>query len=134
MSLKLYSAVHFDKGMPQDKNGNISNEYDWVNSTVNGIGEQTVSLFCQAKPGRKVEDFYEYFSQNEIIWYKFILSRSAKILKILRVHTYDIEDVVLKFELKPFPAYEYKFQAHVADVDQTDNNLYKTNTAFSISY
>lgn len=139
MSFKLYHAIYFDSrglasSMPRDKNGISSDVYDWVNSTVNGIGEQSVSLFCQARPGRKIEDFYEYFSHNEIVWYKFILSRDTKILKILKVHTYDLEEAIFKIAKEPFPAYEYKFRANVTDVDKTDDGKYETHNSFYIKY
>ena len=139
MSLKLYSAIYFDSkglssGLPVDNDGVSSDLFDWTESIVNGIGRQSVSLFCQARPRRKIQDFYNYFSQNEVIWYKFLLSRSTRILKILRVHTYDLEDSIFKATMDPFPAYEYTFSAEVTDVDITDDELYETYQDFHIKY
>ena len=146
MSLKLYNAIYFDsRGMdtssqdapsylPIDRYGNQSDIYDWINSTVNGIGNQSVSLFCQARTRRKIEDFYEYFSRNEIVWYKFILSRDTRILKILRVYTYDLEGAVFTITDEPFPSFEYKFKAFVSDVERTDDDRYETDNSFYINY
>lgn len=141
MNLKLLSAIYFDShglsasaSMPVDNNGNYSTIYDWVDAKVTGTGEQSVSLMCQASPGRKIEDFFEYFSSNEIVWYKFILSREAKILKIFRVLTYDIEDAIANISLEPFLTYEYKFKAFVSDVSITDDLKYEAYTEFAINY
>jgi len=144
--LKLYSAIYFDSRglstspassppyMPVDNNGNYSTIYDWVDAKVTGTGEQSVSLICQANPGRKVEDFFEYFSSNEVVWYKIILSREARILKIFRVLTYDLENAISNISLDPFPTYEYKFKASVSDVSITDDQRYEAYSDFSINY
>ena len=139
MAKKLYSAIYFDSqgktdNLPVDKYGNKTIAFDWVDSKINGIGKQETSLYCRAMPRRKIEDFYEYFSRNEIIWYKFILSRASNILKILRVHSFDLNKGIFDVNYEPFPVYEYKLASFVTDVDKTDDDAYETYSDFYIQY
>jgi len=127
---KLYSAIYFDYA----KYPPLTAPHDWVNSTVNGIGLNTTSLFCRATPYRKIEDLRDYFFKNEIIWYRFFLSKDSHVIKILKVHVYELYDSLISDFSNIFPTYEYQFRSLVSDVNTTDDGYYKTYINFWSKY
>ena len=136
MSFKFDTAIYFNNNEFPTSSGSvkISNNRDWVNSIVDGIGKRETILVCRAMPYRKIEDFHDYFSRNEIIWYKFFISLSKKIIKILRIKSFGMSSSeISSFEI-PFPKYLYTLRSKVTDVQITDDENYKTYTDFYIKY
>jgi len=136
MSFKFNTAIYFNNNEFPSSSGIIrtSNERDWVNSDVDGIGKITTALYCRAMPYRKIEDFHDYFNQNEITWYKLYISFSRKIIKILKIKSYGMKDSSISSFDNPFPLYIYNLSSNVTDVQQTDDKVYETYADFYIKY
>ncbi len=136
MSFKFNKAIYFNNNEFPISSGiaKTSNERDWVNSNVEGIGITTTSLHCRAMPYRKIQDFHDYFSRNEIIWYQLFISLSGRIIKILKIKSYQMAGSEISSFDNAFPLYIYNLSSEVTDVQQTDDKVYETYADFYIKY
>lgn len=136
MSFALLNGIHFDKNIYPYSTGTQINttEYDWVDSSVSKLGRQSTDLFCKAITDRKLEDFYEFFSNRKFIWYKILFNQSYRIIKILKVTSYDLTGARVANLQSPFPMLVYTLASLVKDVSVTDDDKYKVKRDFNYKY
>lgn len=136
MSFEFDTAVHFyDKKFPvSDGELEVTTERDWVFGVVNGTGKQSTSLFFRAMPWRRIDELFHYFCRNEIIWYNLYINKNKKIMKILKVVSYNLESAEISSFNEAFPNYRYILKSFVMDVQETDDGLYKVYRDFYIKY
>jgi hypothetical protein len=134
--ISFLSGIHFYKSQYPKSTGLIktSNNRDWIDCSINSIGIQNASLFCIGIPNRKIEDFYEYFTNNNIIWYKLYFNNAGKIFKILKVNSFNLKSSDILNYNKLYPLYEYKLSSYVRDVNYTEDGEYSTYIDFKINY
>lgn len=136
MSFEFDTAVHFNNFRLPISDGEleITTERDWVFGVVNGTGQQNTSLFFRGMPWRKIDEFYNYFSRNEITWYNLYINKNKKIMKILKIVSYGLDSSEISSFNEPFPNYRYILKSFVTDVQETDDGIYKVFRDFHIKY
>jgi hypothetical protein len=141
---RIYSAVYFPNGFPKstgivpwDYVSNTTDNttpYDWVDSKVDGIGNQSTVLYCRAMPLYKQEDFYQYFTGNEVLWYKLFLLASQKIYRMYEVLSSNLVSATTVNNTDYFPTFAYTLTSFVKSATVTKDNKYKVYSAFNIHY
>ncbi|MFW5794309.1 MAG: hypothetical protein ACOCV1_02390 [Bacillota bacterium] len=130
-----YSSTDYRNGYPISTGmRRYSNGYDWVDCNAELPGKKQVSLYCRSIPSRRIEDFYEFFSKNEFVWYKLFLFENGKIFNILKIKSYKLVSANVINTTQLFPSYVYNLSSFVEQVIRTDDRLYKTYESFNINY
>lgn len=133
---ELVNVIHFNNYEYPTATGRVvnSNDRDWVFSQVSGTGQQTARLYCLAVAWFKIHDFFDYFASNEVLWYQLKLNKANQIIKILKVHSFALEDTAIINDQFIYPVYEYQLKSIVTDVRRTDDGEFEVFEGFSIQY
>jgi hypothetical protein len=85
-------------------------------------------------PTYKLEDFYQYFTNNEILWYKFFILTSGKIYRMYQIKSNNLVNATTIGIETFFPTFAYTLNSFVTTVTNTLDNKYRTFMEFNISY